>query len=211
MKDFSEQIEAISQRLNELEAFPAESLNRENTAVFIVDMIGGFAKKGALYSERAEQLIPNISAFADRCKEQGIEVITFADSHPSDSPEFEGYPPHCLEGSEESAVVKEFSEFPLFCKNSTNAMFAPGFMEWLAKKEEKQHFIVTGVCTDICIYQFAVALKCWFNQRNRKRNVIVPVSMTDTFDLGSHSADLFNLIFWNSMLDNGVKVVKDII
>lgn len=210
MKDFSKQIEAISQRLDQLESLSAEMLNRENTAVFIVDMIGGFAKKGALYSQRTEKLIPKIASFAGRCKEKGIEVITFADSHPSDSPEFEGYPPHCLEGSEESAVVKELSGYPLFHKNSTNAIFAPGFLDWLSEKEGKQQFVVTGVCTDICIYQFAVALKCWFNQKNRKTDIIVPLSMVDTFELGIHSAELFNLIFWNSMLDNGVKLVKDI-
>ena len=189
MKDFSKQIEAIAQRLECLQPLAAEELNGEDTAVFIVDMIGGFAREGALYSPRAEKQIPKIAAFAKRCQEKGIEIIQFADTHPADSPEFEGYPPHCLEGSAESAVVEELSEYPVF----------------------KRRFVVTGVCTDICIYQFAVALKCWFNQKNQKKEIIVPLSLVDTFDLGMHSAELFNLIFWNSMLDNGVRVVRDII
>lgn len=211
MKDFSKQIEAIAQRLECLQPLAAEELNGEDTAVFIVDMIGGFAREGALYSPRAEKQIPKIAAFAKRCQEKGIEIIQFADTHPADSPEFEGYPPHCLEGSAESAVVEELSEYPVFPKNSTNAMFAPGFMDWLAERDGKRRFVVTGVCTDICIYQFAVALKCWFNQKNQKKEIIVPLSLVDTFDLGMHSAELFNLIFWNSMLDNGVRVVRDII
>ena len=63
MKDFSKQIEAISQRLDQLESLSAEMLDRENTAVFIVDMIGGFAKKGALYSPPDRSNVPFAGSF----------------------------------------------------------------------------------------------------------------------------------------------------
>ncbi len=201
----------IQKRLEQCETLSFRTLTKENTVVFIVDMIGGFAKQGALYSERTEKLIPKIVDFTNRCKEKNIELIAFADTHPADSPEFEGYPVHCLEGTEESRVISELSGYQLFPKNSTNAMFAPGFMDWLAEHEDKDQFVMTGVCTDICVYQFAVSLKCWFNQKNVKKDVIVPLSMVDTFQLGLHDANLFNAVFANSMLDNGIHVVKDII
>ncbi len=204
-------LQELQQRLEQCETLPFHTCNKENTVVFIVDMIGGFAKEGALYSERTEKLIPKIVSFTQRCKEKDLELIAFADTHPADSPEFEGYPIHCLEGSEESLVIPELSGYRLFPKNSTNAMFAPGFLDWLAENENKNQFIITGVCTDICVYQFAVALKCWFNQKNVKKDVIVPLSMVDTFHLGLHDADLFNTLFLNSMLDNGIRVVKDIL
>ncbi len=204
-------LQELQKRLEQCESLPFQTLTKENTVVFIVDMIGGFAKKGALYSDRTEKLIPKIVDFTNRCNEKEIPLIAFADTHPADSPEFEGYPVHCLEGSEESQVINELSGYQLFPKNSTNAMFASGFMDWLLQNEDKQQFIITGVCSDICVYQFAVSLKCWFNQKNIKKDIIVPISMVDTFHLGLHQAELFNTLFLNSMMDNGIRVVKDVL
>jgi len=41
--------------------------------------------------------------------------------------------------------------------------------------------------------------------------IYVPKKLVDTFDMPMHKANFMNYVFLNSMLDNGVKVIKDIV
>ena len=47
-------------------------------------------------------------------------------------------------------------------KNSTNGFFAMDIADYAYL----DNFIVVGCCTDICVYQFVLALKTYFNQNN---------------------------------------------
>lgn len=189
----------------------------ENTALIIIDMINGFAKGGNLYSKNMENLIPTIKATAQKFKEKNMPIISYKDCHPRDSLEFIAYPEHCVIDTKESELVNELKivdsiiEIP---KNSTNAFLAYNPYELLKEKfgEEKEftNYIVVGGCTDICIYQFALTLKTFFNEKNKNSRVIVPINMVDTFDAEGHNSDVVNLFFLNSMISNGIEVVKTI-
>ena len=75
--------------------------------------------------------------------------------------------------------------------------------------DDVDNIIVIGDCTDICIYQFAVTLKTYFIQNNINKNVIVPMNLVDTYDIPNvHCADLSNIVFLNSMIQNGINVIK---
>ena len=93
-------------------------------------------------------------------------------------------------------------------KNSTN-----GFLEenFILNKEEIDNVIIVGDCTDICIYQLAISLRAEFNRVNKDGEIYVPKKLVDTFDMPMHKANFMNYVFLNSMLDNGVKVIEDII
>ncbi|MDU7905038.1 MAG: cysteine hydrolase, partial [Peptostreptococcaceae bacterium] len=70
---------------------------------------------------------------------------------------------------------------------------------------------VVGDCTDICIYQFVVTLKSYFNQNNIDKNIIVPMNLVDTYHIDNiHNAEIMNIVFLNSMIQNGVEVIKEI-
>lgn len=71
-------------------------------------------------------------------------------------------------------------------------------------------FIITGNCTDICVQQFAITLKTWFNRQNIKVRVIVPVNAVETYDFGLHDGDLMNVMALYNMMINGVEVVAGI-
>ncbi len=77
--------------------------------------------------------------------------------------------------------------------------------------EPFHNFIITGCCTDICVFTLATAIKTWFNEQNRNCRVIVPVSLVDTYAAPAHSASLLNPVFFGSMLDGGIEVVADIL
>ncbi len=74
------------------------------------------------------------------------------------------------------------------------------------------NFIVVGCCTDICVYQFVLTLKAYFNQNNLDKNIIVPMNLVETYDIDNvHCGDLLNTVFLNSMIQNGIKIVKEIL
>ena len=120
-------------------------------------------------------------------------------------------------------VMMFFALFNLFLFTSNE------FITFCCKKKEKKdlnnlrdldiekyknldNFIVVGCCTDICVYQFVLTLKTYFNQNNLDKNIIVPISLVETYDIDEiHSGDMLNTIFLNSMIQNGINVVKEII
>jgi nicotinamidase-related amidase len=201
----------IYDMLTKLPALAMGELQADKTALVIVDMINGFAREGALKSPRVEELIPEIVKLSKMCDELRIAKIAFADCHTAHSPEFAAYPVHCIAGTFESEIVDEIKEiggYDLMPKNSTNGFIEEEFQRWLVKNEEINNFIITGDCTDLCVQQFAITLKTWFNMQNRKSRVIVPLNAVDTYDFGTHNGDLMNVTAIFNMITNGIEVVK---
>lgn len=193
---------------------PLGSFAPASTALCILDMVNGFAVSGALASPRVGALIEPIAALARRCREVEMPVLAFADTHTPESPELSSYPPHCLRGTAEAEVCAPIAAVPglvTFEKNSTNGFLEDPFRRWLEDNPGIRTLIAVGDCTDICVYQFAVAAKAYFNTRNHDARVIVPTALTDTFDAPGHPADLLNTVFWRSMQDNGVELCRQIL
>ncbi|EPZ56367.1 isochorismatase family domain protein [[Clostridium] sordellii ATCC 9714] len=54
-------------------------------------------------------------------------------------------------------------------------------------------------------------LKAYFNQNNIDKNIIVPMNLVDTYHIDNiHNAEIMNIVFLNSMIQNGVEVIKEI-
>lgn len=195
--------------LDHLGSLSLAELPRESTLVAVVDLNRGFAKQGALYSPRTEELLPGAAAFVDRCIAGRYSILPYTDCHTADSPELASYPPHCLMGTEEPLLALELSRLEAMArpKNSTNAYLAD---PELFQAPQVTHVVILGCCTDICIYQLAVTLTAYYNQHNRKVEVIVPVNLVDTYDGPGHPADLCNLMALYSMRQNGVTLVRTI-
>ena len=196
----------MNKLLQELEILKS-NLDKLNTE----DMNNGFAKQGSLYSPRIENLIKPIENFAKHICPKLNRIIAFTDSHTESSIELLNYPIHCLEDSIESDIVDELKDIPnleIIQKNSTNGFFALNKINF----ENIDNIIIVGDCTDICIYQFAITLKSYFNQNNLRKNIIVPINLVDTYDIPNvHNAELLNIVFLNSMIQNGINVVKEIL
>lgn len=190
-----------------------KNLNNEQTALVIVDMVNGFTREGALQSSRIEGIIPEIAALSQSCDDLNIIKLAFGDNHTEASPEFAAYPPHCMEGTTEAEVVDEIKDvggYKLIPKNSTNGFLEEEFHKWMGENPQINTFIITGDCTDICILQFAVTLKTWFNKKNEMARIIVPLNAVETYDLGLHDGDLVNVMALFNMLINGIELVAAI-
>lgn len=171
--------------------------------VFVVDMINGFVKFGAMADPKIADIIPNI-------KEQILksdDVCFLCDNHKADDLEMVSYPLHCLSGSEESDIVSELAEFAndknIILKKSTNSFFK------LDKKiiDKFDKFIITGCCTDICVLQFATTLRTYLNEYNIDKEVILPANCVETFESIVHNRDYYNEIALNLMKNAGIKII----
>ena len=207
-------MDSVAGILDAIEALPQaelSELDKEDTALVIVDMVNGFVKQGALASPRADAIAAPLAECVGRFRH--AKWIALNDTHEADSPEFASYPPHCLKNDAESALIPELSGYNIniIPKQSTNGFHAPGFQEWLKQNPQINRFVVVGVCTDICVYQFALTLKTYFTSKGLDREVIVPANLVETFDLGAHGAELMNLVSLFSMMGNGIRVVKEIV
>ncbi|RCX12081.1 nicotinamidase-related amidase [Anaerobacterium chartisolvens] len=213
LKRSVETLGEIFDMLANLPILQLKDLQGKKTAFVIVDMINGFARGGALKSSRVEELIPKITKLSRMCDELEISKLAFADCHTVASPEFDAYPAHCIMGSYEGEIVDEIKEvggYTLIPKNSTNGFLEEEFQKWFEQNNKIDTFIVTGDCTDICVQQFAITLKTWFNMQNKKARVIVPVDAVETYDFGTHNGDMMNAMALYNMMINGIEVVAGV-
>lgn len=191
------------------------SLDKNRTAIFIVDMVNGFTYNGALSSPRVSEMSKNIIELNEKTK--GFKKVFFLDSHVENSQEFVNFPAHCIKNTDEALLIPELIKFTeeenSVCieKNSTNGFFSEEFQNWLKSNiEETDNYIITGCVTDICILQFVLSLKAYFNEYNKNKRVIVPKNSVDTYDGGSHDAYLMNLFALYNMHTCGIEVVEKI-
>jgi len=209
----TETLSEIHKWLDSLENLDIKELDSRKTGLIMIDMTNGFAREGALKSERVEALIPEIMKLSSLCDSYKVKKVALTDYHKPDSREFDSYPPHCIEDTMECEVVEEIKGlggYELIRKNSTNGFLESGFEKWMKANKEIDCFILTGDCTDICILQLATSLKAWFNQKEKASRIIVPISGVDTYELGIHNGDLMNVMSLYNMMINGVEIVKGI-
>ena len=211
MDKLLKELNNLKNNLLELNTENISNLNLSKTILFIVDMNNGFAKEGLLYSPRVENLIKPIENFSKHICSELNRIIAFTDSHDENSIELLNYPTHCLKNSTESDIVdeiKDIKNLEIIQKNSTNGFFVLNDIDF----DDIDNIIIVGDCTDICIYQLSITLKSYFNQNNINKNIIVPMNLVDTYNIDNvHNAELLNIVFLNSMIQNGINVVKEII
>lgn len=108
---------------------------------------------GALYVPGAERLLPAIARLNHFAVSNGMPLISTADAHSEDDPEFRTWPPHCVAGTvgqgkaAETLVgagqtIVEKQKLDVF----SNPEFAP-----LLERLGADRYVVYGVATDYCV------------------------------------------------------------
>lgn len=211
MSNLLNQLNSLKNNLDNLPTLNLSDLQLNKTELFIVDINNGFAKEGNMYSSRVNNLINPIVNFTKSISKDIKSIIAFTDYHTDESVELLNYPTHCLKDTIECEIVdelKSIDNIKIVKKNSTNGFFALSNLDF----NNTDNIIIIGDCTDICVYQLAITLKSYFNQNNISKNIIVPINLVDTYHIDNvHPAELLNIVFFNSMMQNGIKVVKEII
>ncbi len=218
----------LEQWLTHLPRRPLAELAPQRTAALAVDLVRGFCTVGPLASPRVQAIVPRVVALFDALYDHGVRHFLLSqDAHTAESPEFDAFAPHCLKGSEESETVPELlarpfaKHFTLFEKNSLSSTLGTGLIPWLEAHPQVDTFIIVGDCTDLCIYEAAMALRLRANAFNRPRvRVIVPADGVQTYDLPvetaqtlgilPHDGDLLHGIALYLMSLNGIEVVSSL-
>lgn len=193
--------------ITKMEKMKIKELNRP--IVFVVDMINGFAKEGALSDKDILKIVPDIQYMLDNVHPS----IFICDSHDLSSREFQAFPLHCIKNTEESKVIDELQPYAkkIILKNSTNAFVSEGVQKFVQEElSSYQDIVIVGCCTDICIMQFALCMNTYLNEHemNDKR-IIVPINMVETFHIPNvHESMKWNEVACDLMLANAIRVVE---
>jgi len=108
---------------------------------------------GALYVPGAERILPAIAQLNRYAVSHGIPLISTADAHGEDDPEFRQWPPHCVAGAagQHKAPETLVGEGQIFVEKQALDVFSnpqfPALLESLAA----DRYVVYGVATDYCV------------------------------------------------------------
>ena len=151
--------------------------------VLVVDMLVGFLEAShSLYcGDDARGIIPRTRRLVEREQARGSSLLFVCDRHTPDDLEFQMFPVHCLEGSNEAQVIPELSgcQGEIIPKRRYSGFFGTELERRLADLKPDK-LIVCGVCTDICVMHTVA------DARNRDYQVEVPVDCVASFDLAAH-------------------------
>ncbi|GMN33997.1 hypothetical protein TIFTF001_004448 [Ficus carica] len=177
------------------------------TGLVLVDIVNGFCTVGAgnmaprqpdkQISEMVDESVRLARAFCER----KWPVFAFLDSHDPNIPEIP-YPPHCFAGTDEARLVPALQwlenepNATLRCKDCIDGFLGAiekdgsnVFVDWI-KNNQIKAILVVGICTDICVLDFACSA---LSVRNRQllaplEDVIIYSGGCATFDLPVHVA-----------------------
>ncbi len=153
---------------------------REQVAFFDVDTQADFMlPHGKLYVPGAEEIIPNLVMLMAFARHHDIPVISSADAHTPNDPEFKLWPPHCVIGTPgqqripetqlaDAVVVRSqpgafthSARLPaqtIIEKPTYNTADNPNF-DAILKALGPRRCVVFGVATEYCVRADALALR----------------------------------------------------
>jgi nicotinamidase/pyrazinamidase len=130
-----------------------------NTAFFDIDTQNDFMlPAGALYVPGAESILPQVARLNRLAKERGIPLISTADAHREDDPEFALWPPHCVAGTfgQRKPDCTQVGQIVLN-KQSVDCFTIPE-LPALLEQLKVGHAVVYGVVTEICVRHAVLGL-----------------------------------------------------
>ncbi|KAH7520446.1 hypothetical protein FEM48_Zijuj08G0144800 [Ziziphus jujuba var. spinosa] len=210
------------------------------TGLVIVDVVNGFCTVGAgnlaprQPDEQISTMVEETVKLARAFCEKKWPVFAFLDSHHPDIPEHP-YPPHCIAGTEEAKLVPALQwlenepNATLRCKDCIDGYLGSiekdgsnVFVDWV-KNNQIKAIVVVGICTDVCVLDFACSA---LSARNRRiltplEDVIVYSGGCATFDIPvevartannviSHPQNLMHHIGLYMAQGRGAKVVSEV-
>jgi len=108
---------------------------------------------GALYVPGAERLLPAISRLNHYAVEHGFPLISTADAHSENDPEFRQWPPHCVAGTTGQLKPAETlvgAGQIIVEKQALDVFSNPDFVP-LLNTLQADRYVVYGVATDYCV------------------------------------------------------------
>ena len=189
-----------------------KKLEEIKEVLLIIDVLNGFVREGKMADPYTAHIIPELVRLAREMKETGGEIIFIKDRHELGCREFDRYPEHCVTGTSEAELVDELKPFEkdalVYYKNSTSAIFAPNFMNDISKMKKLRRIVAGGLEADICDMNLLIPLNNYFDEMNRRVEIIVPENIVETFDSPTHNREEYKNMALKLMEQSGIQIVK---
>ena len=141
-------------------------------ALLIVDMLNDFVEDwGSLKVEGAKEIVPFIKNLRMEFKKNNLPVIYLCDSHSKSDPEFELWPPHCIEGTKGAEIINELKPDgnDYILKKKTYSGFYNTNLDNKLKQLGVDTLYIAGVAMNICVHYTAA------DARMRGYTVFIPL------------------------------------
>ncbi len=135
------------------------------------------AADGRLSVPGADGLRENFTRLTQFAAENGIPILSSADAHTPDDPEFSGFPPHCIAGSDgarkvpgtiledaitippDTPTVPSEQPAQVILQKTTFSLFSNPAAEAYLDRFKPDRCVVYGVATDYCVRQAVEGLR----------------------------------------------------
>lgn len=107
---------------------------------------------GALYVPGAEKIVPALSRLTRFAVENQIQIISTADAHSEDDPEFKLWKPHCVVGTvgqQKAALVSDASQ--IIIEKQHVDCFTNPTLRPLLDRLGADRYVVYGVVSEVCV------------------------------------------------------------
>jgi nicotinamidase/pyrazinamidase len=107
---------------------------------------------GALYVPGAEKIVPALARLTRFAVDNQIPIISTADAHAEDDPEFKHWKPHCVVGTvgqQKAGPVTDASQI-IIEKQDVNCFTNPTLRPLLARLGADR-YVVYGVVAEVCV------------------------------------------------------------
>lgn len=190
-----------------------KDIEKIERGLFVIDMVNGFIREGKMKDLVIANIIPEVRNLVEEFLKADEGVFFIKDSHEKDCAEFRSYPEHCLKGTSEAELVDELIPYEKYAarvyeKNSTSAIFAPNLLTDLKQMKNLKEVVGIGCCTDICVLNFLIPLKNYFNENDRNVRITVLENAVETFGAPAHSREEYNDMAFKLMSQAGINVIK---
>jgi len=189
-----------------------KKLEEIETLLIVVDMLNGFVKDGSLADPYIKHIIPAQLNLIKEILKENSRIAFIKDSHELGCREFERYPEHCVVGTEEAELIDELKPYEkdalVYLKNSTCAIFAPGFISDIDAMKKLRRIIFAGCELDICDLNLIIPLNNKFDEENRYIEMIVPVDVVETYDTPHHNREEYTEMSYQLLKQAGITFVK---
>lgn len=185
-------------------------------ALFIIDMNNGFVNFGDMANPEYNRLVPEQFRMINKIRREDGLLNFILEGHNEDAIEFNTYPKHCVLGTKEADLIPEFitekdkENTNTYYKNCINGMLNRNLQADIIKLKNLREIIVEGVCTDLCVFDFARTALRYFDELNREITMFIVKNAVDTFDAPGHDKEEWTNMAFKFLEQAGAIIVNDI-
>jgi len=190
--------------------------NKIFKALYNIDMNNGFVNFGAMANPEYLKLVPEQIKMFEKFIREGQQINFILEGHDPKALEFKTYPEHCILGTPEAEVIKEFQKYQklngtkTYYKNCINGMLNLNAQDQIRLLKGLKEIVVEGVCADLCVMDFARTLARFLDQINHEAKIFVVRNAIDTFDAPGHNREEWLTIAEKVMTQAGIEYVENI-